>query len=271
MLTREINQKIVEEFRRQKSELAIEVSQGYDDINHFEKLMEEFVDIIIKSLEVDRLIIEEQAVAFGKKFAEVNFENVTFETGLHEFFNVRNTFWGNLKTIMLKLHVDTESALEVMELFDAVNEVIIQAFNSANLLTYRESLEEKEAEFLSLSAPVVPLLDGMAILPIVGGIDESRAERLLRNALYEASSRELDHLFIDLSGVNYIDTMIAYHIFKIVDSLSLIGVETILSGIRPEVSHTMVSLGINFTKIKTYSTMQQALTIYVNNNEPRKQ
>ena len=59
------------------------------------------------------------------------------------------------------------------------------------------------------------------------------------------------------------DTMVAHYIFKILQSLELVGVKAVLVGIRPEVAQTMVSLGIDFREVKTYSTMQQALSMYI--------
>ena len=56
-------------------------------------------------------------------------------------------------------------------------------------------------------------------------------------------------MLFDLSGVMIVDTMVAHQIFKIVEALGLLGVKTILIGIRPEVAQTMIQLGIDFSKI----------------------
>ncbi|MER2237059.1 MAG: STAS domain-containing protein, partial [Psychrobacillus sp.] len=69
----------------------------------------------------------------------------------------------------------------------------------------------------------------------------------------------LDKLFIDISGVSIIDTMVANELYKFMEVLSLLGIRPYISGIRPEVAHTSVQLGLDFGKISTFSSLKQAL------------
>ncbi|MED4213667.1 STAS domain-containing protein, partial [Priestia megaterium] len=78
-------------------------------------------------------------------------------------------------------------------------------------------------------------------------------------ALKSANRLQLQRLIVDLSGVYIIDTMVADQIFKVVDSLKLLGVETILTGIRPEVAQTIVSIGIDFSSLAIKSSLQKAI------------
>ncbi|MGN7233793.1 STAS domain-containing protein, partial [Priestia megaterium] len=59
--------------------------------------------------------------------------------------------------------------------------------------------------------------------------------------------------------VMIVDTMVAHQIFKIIEALDLLGVKTMLIGIRPEVAQTMIQLGINFSKLTVKSNLEQAL------------
>ncbi len=43
--------------------------------------------------------------------------------------------------------------------------------------------------------------------------------------------------------------MVAHQVFKIIEALDLLGVKTMLIGIRPEVAQTMIQLGIDFSKL----------------------
>jgi rsbT co-antagonist protein RsbR len=78
-------------------------------------------------------------------------------------------------------------------------------------------------------------------------------------ALSKGANLSLEYLIIDLSGVPIIDTMVADRIFKVIDSLTLLGIKPILTGIRPEIAQTMVQLGIDFSSVRTYSSLQNAL------------
>ncbi|MGP4078106.1 STAS domain-containing protein [Halobacillus sp. K22] len=123
----------------------------------------------------------------------------------------------------------------------------------------QQSLESARTSYLALSVPVVPLGPNTGILPLLGMIDSERAHYLMEETLNQAEKLHLEHLVIDLSGVSTIDTMVASQLFSIIESLQLIGVETIITGIRPEVSHTMVSLGMKANHLKIKGTLQQAL------------
>ncbi|MGB8268087.1 MAG: STAS domain-containing protein, partial [Priestia megaterium] len=120
-------------------------------------------------------------------------------------------------------------------------------------------LERAQSAFLELSVPVVPLAKGMAILPLIGNIDTERANYLMEETLKSVNRLQLQRLILDLSGVYIIDTMVADRIFKVIDSLKLLGVETILTGIRPEVAQTIVSIGIDFSSLTIKSSLQKAI------------
>lgn len=96
-------------------------------------------------------------------------------------------------------------------------------------------------------------------MPLVGDIDTARAKIILENTLNQCSQKGVQHLCIDLSGVVIIDTMVAHQIFDLVTSLRLIGVETTISGIRPEIAQTAVQLGLPFNEFRTASSLAHAL------------
>lgn len=60
-----------------------------------------------------------------------------------------------------------------------------------------------------------------------------------------------------------VDTMVAHQIFKLMDALKLLGVQTIITGIRPEVAQTAVQLGIDFSNIMTEGNLQNVIKKYI--------
>lgn len=120
------------------------------------------------------------------------------------------------------------------------------------LLSQQEIINE-------LSAPVIKLHEGIGLLPLVGEIDTNRAKHILENTLMECTKQSIVHLYIDLSGVNVIDTMVAMQIFQLIDALRIVGVKTSLSGVRPEIALTAVHLGLDFKNIHITGNLSQAL------------
>ncbi|WP_390274653.1 STAS domain-containing protein [Virgibacillus xinjiangensis] len=219
-----------------------------------------FLDILADALQGKDVSSNERSLLYGKNTGELALRNEKhLDDSIKQLAAARRETWQQLKEIMLELKASAVVALETADIFDALFDQVISSFTKAYIDSYDERMKQAEDEFLRLSAPVITIFNEVAVLPIIGGINENRAELLMKTALDEASKKDLSHLFIDLSGVKLVDTMVAYNIYKIIQSLELIGVETIIAGIRPEVSQTMVSLGVDFSTIQTYSSLKQAL------------
>jgi rsbT co-antagonist protein RsbR len=110
-----------------------------------------------------------------------------------------------------------------------------------------------------LSSPVITIKKDIALLPLVGDIDTTRAKIILESTLQQCGDKRIAHLYIDLSGVVTVDTMVAHQIFQLIDALGLLGVKSTLSGIRPEVAQTAIQLGLSFENIRIKSNLAQAL------------
>lgn len=120
-------------------------------------------------------------------------------------------------------------------------------------------IKERTREINELSAPVVPIQDGMAVLPLIGSIDADRTEHLLNNVVPRISELGIECLIMDFSGIVTINTKVATHLFNIYDILSLLGITIIATGIRPDLAARVVRDGIDFSAVKTYATVKQAI------------
>ncbi|WP_226641739.1 STAS domain-containing protein [Mesobacillus subterraneus] len=110
-----------------------------------------------------------------------------------------------------------------------------------------------------LSAPVISLTKEVGLLPLIGEIDTTRAKSLMESTLTQSIDEGINTLIVDLSGVVMVDTMVAHQIFKLMDALNLLGVRSIVTGIRPEVAQTAVQLGIDFSGITTEGNLQNVV------------
>jgi rsbT co-antagonist protein RsbR len=255
-------QVISSKVREMQQDFTKEMAANFTQKETVSNFIYEFLDMLIERFHsTDEDTIMEKAIVYGRKTGEMALKhgNKLDET-INRISVIRRATWKEMKKIMLEEQVSLETALETADHFDPLFDKVIYAFSTAYIESYKENLDRAEDEFLKLSAPIVTIMEQVAILPIIGGMDEKRAELLMDKALKEAAERDLNKLFIDLSGVTLIDTMVAYHIYKIVQSLDLVGVSTVLVGIRPEVTQTMVSLGVEFSEITTYRSLNQALS-----------
>ncbi|WP_377891054.1 STAS domain-containing protein [Alkalihalobacillus sp. R86527] len=255
-----IGRKLEESKLEMAKELAPEENETEEALRLRVELLQLFADGFIIGYDATRPRIEQ----WGKQTGElaVRFE-VELDASLKSTSGFRNMIWNKIEEISNEEGISLKTIFEVARIIDPLLDQVVYAFSSAYVEAYRDDIDKARESFLELSAPIVPILEGVAILPIIGDIDTYRASLLLEKSLEGATSKNLSHLFIDLSGVNIVDTMVANNIFKIIDSLELIGVKGILAGIRPEVAMTMVSLGIEFKGVQTHSTLKQALAKHI--------
>ncbi|CAH0318692.1 STAS domain-containing protein [Priestia megaterium] len=208
----------------------------------------------------DQKIIFNQIVKWAKESGEfASNVGISLSEALEDTTYYRKFIWEVLKEEIKNHNIPTDTIFELITIIDPLLDKAVYVFSLTYVNIHQETLKKAKSAFLELSVPVVPITKGIAILPLIGEVDPERATLLLEETLKKANELKLSHLLFDLSGVMIVDTMVAHQIFKIVDALGLLGVKTILIGIRPEVAQTMIQLGIDFSEITIKANLEQAL------------
>ena len=183
----------------------------------------------------------------------------------------------------------TETVLSVFALKDAVYELVADAadlipeylafsrlIDDLGLHTFesyaaaREQIIADQADaMLELSTPVMKLWEGVIAVPLVGTLDSARTQLVMEKLLETLVATGAEHAVLDITGVPTVDTEVAQHLLKTVSAARLLGTECIVSGIRPQVAQTIVSLGIEFGDIATKATLADALAHALNRSGQR--
>lgn len=164
-----------------------------------------------------------------------------------------------LKAKAKEKQMSIDSIFNAIAMIDPLLDEAVYAFSLSYIQYHQKTLEDSNQALLELSVPVVPITKGVAVLPLIGSMNTERAKFLMEEVLQKAAHLQLSHLLLDLSGVVTVDTMVADQIFKIINALSLLGVEASLIGIRPEVAQTMVTIGINIGEMDVKANLETAL------------
>lgn len=117
----------------------------------------------------------------------------------------------------------------------------------STLLTYVLELEKANGQIQTLTAPIVPVTKGVAIVPVIGDITAPRAQTIINHVLEKCSNEpSMEYLIIDVSGVLQINTVVGEYLLKLVNILKIIGVTPVITGIQPfmalKVPHFAVAL-----------------------------
>ncbi|MBV9790985.1 MAG: HAMP domain-containing protein [Chloroflexi bacterium] len=125
-----------------------------------------------------------------------------------------------------------------------------------------ESLRQREllsATVRELATPVVPVLDGILVMPVIGVIDSERVALLLESLLTAIERHRAQVIIIDVTGVPVVDTQVAQVLIHATDAARLLGALPILVGIRPELAQTLVGLGISLNGLVTHADLQNGV------------
>jgi rsbT co-antagonist protein RsbR len=120
----------------------------------------------------------------------------------------------------------------------------------------RESLAE---EVRSLSLPLIPVLPGVLILPLVGDFAGERIDEFIGVLLEGIEQQRASTVLIDITGLSLLDTHGAHGLLRGVRAATLLGARCVLVGVRPEVAQSLVSLGLPLGEIATAATLEQAV------------
>lgn len=179
--------------------------------------------------------------------------DVSLETAINDLHHFRKVIGEEIKSEAIEKSLSISTFYDLLSLFHSgVDQAIFRI-----TIAYSHPLSDSINSELSI--PIVKVTNSIAILPLIGDVDSSRAKDLMERALSKGSELGLQHLIIDLSGVSVVDTMVADQLFKVVAALKLAGIQAILTGIRPEIAQTMVNLGIVINHIPTFASLHTAL------------
>jgi rsbT co-antagonist protein RsbR len=127
------------------------------------------------------------------------------------------------------------------------------------ILQRERTIREQQAAIRELSTPVLQVRQGLLILPIIGVIDPQRARQLTEQLLRAIRSSRAKVVVMDITGVATIDTAIANRLVQTVEASRLMGATVIVTGLSPEIAHTLVMLGVDLSKMRTVGDLQGGL------------
>jgi anti-anti-sigma regulatory factor len=111
-----------------------------------------------------------------------------------------------------------------------------------------------------IGSPVIPIMRGVLLIPLIGAIDSARAQQIIGSALDGVRREGATDVLIDVTGVPIIDTQIASALIRLARMTGLLGARTTLVGVRPEIAQSIVGLGIDLLNLRTSPTLAVAIS-----------
>lgn len=122
-----------------------------------------------------------------------------------------------------------------------------------------QSMANQQAVIQALSAPILPVLPGVLVVPLIGTLSEERAAIVQELVLRAAERQRIRKVIFDVTGIAVMDDEVAGSLMRSAAALRLLGAAVVVVGVRPEVAQTLVSLSLSFEGVVTYANLQEAV------------
>lgn len=243
---------------------AIFGDQGIMPVEDIQDFSVEFIELFVMLLEKGDgpvKYVESEEFAALKKFFS-NFAKQLQARG------------GDLKAFVRYVHALQRTLIEILEVsekydFDQTrdsllllarvfNKIVLDVFNTY-LMEKEQIIKSHEEELRQVSAPITEIWDGVLTLPIIGRLDSSRAMMVMENLLTRIEKDRSKMVVMDVTGVLAIDSQVSHHLIQMVRAIGLMGADSIITGIRPNIARALTDLNIDLSGVATKSTLSDGL------------
>lgn len=147
--------------------------------------------------------------------------------------------------------------------FESVYTISLNAaisISDAMIAERERRIAAQASQLRETSTPIIPIYEGIFVLPLVGSMDSHRAAQVIEMLLQRVSDTRAAVVIIDITGVPVVDTGVAHYLLQASRAVRLLGAEVILVGIGPDIAQTIVQLGIDLSDIVTQADLRLGMT-----------
>lgn len=126
--------------------------------------------------------------------------------------------------------------------------------------------EELNSLVQELSSPIIPVLKGILVIPLIGKYNEERLTKMIEKSLVELTRLKAKYLLIDLTGIKNVDPYTIHGIQKLIQSIRLIGGQCFIVGVSAELSIQILSSNVKIEGIQSFSSLQQGVEYAIQQN-----
>ena len=219
-------------------------------LHRVQSLQQDYWDLFMEASVDDSYVSKRRRV--GEAHARIGLPLNTYFAGMNMFMELFGRCVGEAGVEGGERAQIEESVSKLLHLDTAI---VVETYN----LMVEETLTAQAKSLMEMSTPVTQIWSGILLLPIVGIIDSMRARDIMNATLAKIEETQARIFILDISGVGVVDTAVANNLIKITRATKLMGCDCTISGVSPSIAQTIVDLGIDVGRIKTTSTMKDAL------------
>ena len=160
------------------------------------------------------------------------------------------------RALFEKYHHDSSILNRVLDVYEPAANRIANTVAVGFVQERERVIRQQQHALLELSTPVLQVRERLLILPIIGVLDAQRARQLTEQLLRGIRTHRAKVVVIDVTGVPEIDEGVANNLVQTVDASRLMGASVIITGLSSEIAQTLVTVGVDLTKVDTSGDLQ---------------
>ncbi|MGC8798629.1 MAG: PAS domain S-box protein [Chloroflexus sp.] len=188
------------------------------------------------------------------------------QTGQPQRYEYQLEIGGELRDYEARMHPSGENVLVLVR---DITEQRRAERERQTLVLQEQIIQAQHAVLRELSTPLLPIANGVVVIPLIGNIDSSRAQQVMETLLDGVNRYHATVAIIDITGVRVVDTQVAGALIRTAQAAALLGAQVVLSGINPEIAQTLVQLGIDLAGIVTKATLQDGIAYALSRQQSR--
>jgi rsbT co-antagonist protein RsbR len=160
------------------------------------------------------------------------------------------------RSLFKKYQADFSLLNRVLDAYEPAANRIANTVGVSFVQERERIIRQQQEAIRELSTPVLQVRERLLILPIIGVIDPQRARQLTEQLLRGIRANRAKVVVIDITGVPTVDSTVANHLVQTVDASRLMGAAVIVTGLSSELAQTLVTIGVDLSKMKTVGDLQ---------------
>jgi rsbT co-antagonist protein RsbR len=163
------------------------------------------------------------------------------------------------RSLFEKYQTDFDLLNQVLDAYEPAANRIANTVGVSFVQERERIIRQQQEAIRELSTPVLQVRERLLILPIIGVLDSQRARQLTEQLLRGIRANRAKVVVVDITGVPTIDSTVANHLVQTVEASRLMGAGVIISGLSSEIAQTLVTIGVDLSKVNAVGDLQGAI------------
>ncbi len=178
------------------------------------------------------------------------------------WFSVFRAFRGAMRQLLINAHEHEPTRLA--NTFGALGdfaELTLEAITNEYMKEREATISKQQVAIAELSTPVLPVREGLLVLPIIGVLDSTRARQLTEQLLEAIRFHRALAVVIDVTGVPAVDSAVANHLLQTVQATRLLGARAFVTGLSTANAQTLVRIGVSLSGLDTAGDLRDGIEL----------